>query len=142
MQAHIHVNSAQPPAAFGSALEFHLCSARTQGQLEALVLADEHGLVLAKSGDHAVCAELAAIAPLLGESAYGVPLPPLLRGTEVAVRSVQVYNSRLFLAAIGGVCRARCVVAPFCARRAPYSVKQLTVDSAYGALCLPALRLP
>jgi hypothetical protein len=32
----------------------------------------------------------------------GMPMPPLLRGAEVAIRSVAVYGQNLYLAAVGG----------------------------------------
>lgn len=83
------------------ALRFQIEHARDQARLEALVLADEDGIVVAESGDRAVCEELAAIAPLLGRT-LGMPMPPLLRGAEIAVRSVRVHGRPLYLASIGG----------------------------------------
>ena len=68
------------------ALGFQLEHVRDRGRLEALVLADDDGLSLAAAGDLAVCRELAAVAPLLAKSVLGIPMPPLLRGAEVAVR--------------------------------------------------------
>lgn len=84
------------------ALGFQLEHVRDRGRLEALVLADDDGLVLSTAGDNAVCRELAAIAPLLARSALGMPLPPLLRGAEVAVRIVHVHGQPLYLASVGG----------------------------------------
>jgi hypothetical protein len=84
------------------ALRYQLEYTRDRGSLEALVLADDDGLLIASSGDAAVCAELGAVAPLVVQSALGMPLPPLLKGAEVAVRPVEIYGQRLFLAAVGG----------------------------------------
>jgi hypothetical protein len=84
------------------ALGFQLEHARDRGSLEALVLADDDGLALAGAGDPAVCRELAAVAPLIAKSILGIPLPPLLRGAEVAVRVVRVHNQPLYLASVGG----------------------------------------
>ena len=84
------------------ALRYQLEHARESGGLEALVLADRDGLVVASSGDAAVCAELGAVAPLLGRSLLGMPMPPLLRGADVAVRPVAIYGQNLFLASVGG----------------------------------------
>ncbi|MBW2461321.1 MAG: hypothetical protein JRH11_06715 [Deltaproteobacteria bacterium] len=84
------------------ALRYQLEHTRGQGGLEALVLADEEGLVVASSGDATVCAELGAVAPLLGSTFLGRSMPPLLRGAEVAVRPVAVYGQNLFLASVGG----------------------------------------
>lgn len=83
------------------ALRYQIEHVRDQGRLEAVVLADDHGLPLAESGDRAVCAELAAIAPLISRT-LGLPLPPLLRGADVAVRALRVHGSALYLATIGG----------------------------------------
>ncbi len=84
------------------ALGFQLEHVRDRGRLEALVLADDDGLVLSTAGDSAVCRELAAIAPLLARTALGMPLPPMLRGAEVAVRIVHVHGQPLYLASVGG----------------------------------------
>ena len=83
------------------ALRFQIEHVKDQAKLEALVLADEQGLPLAEAGDTAVCAELAAIAPLIGRT-MGMPLPPLLRGADVAVRSVRIHGQPLYLASVGG----------------------------------------
>jgi hypothetical protein len=84
------------------ALGFQLEHVRDRGGLEALVLADDDGLALAVAGDPAVCRELAAIAPLWAKSILGVPLPPMIRGGEVAVRVVSVHRQPLYLASVGG----------------------------------------
>ncbi len=83
------------------ALRYQIEHVRGQARLEALVLADDAGLVIAESGDRAVCAELAAIAPLLGRT-LKMPMPPLLRGADVAVRTVRVYGQPVHLASVGG----------------------------------------
>jgi len=83
------------------ALRHQIEHARQKGRLEALVLADVHGMPLAEAGDRAVCAELAAIAPLVSRS-LGLPMPPLLRGADVAVRALRVHGQPLFLASVGG----------------------------------------
>jgi hypothetical protein len=84
------------------ALGFQLEHVRGRGRLEALVLADDDGLALATAGDPGVCRELAAIAPLMAKSVLGIPMPPLLRGAEVAVRVVRIHNQPLYLASVGG----------------------------------------
>ena len=84
------------------ALGFQLAHVRDHARLEALVLADDQGLTLSNSGDPAVCRELAAIAPLWAKSIMGIPLPPLLRGAEIAVRIVHVHGQPLYLASVGG----------------------------------------
>jgi len=84
------------------ALRYQLERSREQGGLEALVLADRDGLVVAGSGDPSLCAELGAIAPLVSRTALGLPMPPLLRGGEVSVRSILVHGRNLFMASMGG----------------------------------------
>ena len=84
------------------ALSFQLEHVRDHGRLEALVLADDDGLMLATAGDAAGCRELAAIAPLMVRSILGMPMPPLLRGAEIAVRTLRVHGTPLYLASVGG----------------------------------------
>ena len=73
-----------------------------RGGLEALVLADDQGLVVAAAGEEGVCEELGAIAPLMSRVVMGMALPPLLRGGEVVVRPMRLYGQDLFLACMGG----------------------------------------
>lgn len=47
------------------ALHYQLAMARTEGELDAIVLADTSGVVVAGAGAWPVCEELAAYAPLL-----------------------------------------------------------------------------
>ncbi len=95
----------------GTALRFQLEHTREQGRLEALVLADETGLVVSEAGDPAVCAELAAVAPWMQRSPLGMPMPPLLRGADVHVRTVNVHGVSLHLAGIGGSVARDAVIA-------------------------------
>lgn len=84
------------------ALRYQLEHTREKGHLEALVLASDEGLPVAASGEAAVCAELAAVAPWLGRSVLAMPMSPLLRGAEVACRTIRVHGERLYLVAVGG----------------------------------------
>jgi hypothetical protein len=84
------------------ALRYQIEHARLTGRLEALVLADDSGLPLAYAGDDAVCEELAAMAPFLNRTVMPMPMSPLLRGADVAVRTVRVHGMSLHLASIGG----------------------------------------
>lgn len=85
-----------------AALRYQLEHSRARGGLEALVLADQQGMVVASAGAAEVCEELGAIAPLMTRSVMGMPLPPLLRGGEVVVRPLRLYGQDLYLACIGG----------------------------------------
>ncbi len=84
------------------ALRFQLERTLDRGGLEALVLADAGGFVVAEAGEAGVCEELAAVAPLLAKTILGMRLPPLLRGGEVVVRPIAMSGQELYLAALGG----------------------------------------
>jgi hypothetical protein len=53
------------------ALHYQLSSARARGDLDAIVVADPSGVVVAGAGSWPVCEELAAYAPLLADGAWG-----------------------------------------------------------------------
>lgn len=84
------------------ALRYQLEHSREHGGLEAMVIADEQGLVVAGAGEPGVVEELGAIAPLMSRAVLGMPLPPMLRGGEVAVRPIQLHGQELFVACVGG----------------------------------------
>lgn len=84
------------------ALRYQLEHSRDHGRLEALVLADDGGIVVSGAGDTAICEELAAFGPLMARSPANLPLPDLLRGGEVAVRPLRLHGQELFLVALGG----------------------------------------
>lgn len=52
------------------ALHYQLTSTRARGDLDAIVLADTSGVVVAGAGSWPVCEELAAYAPLLADGAW------------------------------------------------------------------------
>jgi hypothetical protein len=93
------------------ALHYQLAHARHEGRLDAIVVADDAGVVVAGAGAWAVCEELAAYAPLL---AQGVWTEPGLVGdsrvaalrTEVDVQAVDVEGQTVLLCARGGWMRA------------------------------------
>lgn len=84
------------------ALQYQLEHSREHGGLEAMVVADDQGLVVAGAGEPGVVEELGAIAPLMSRAILGMPLPPMLRGGEVVVRPIQMYGQDLFVACMGG----------------------------------------
>ncbi len=53
------------------ALHYQLSSTRARGELDAIVVADTSGVVVAGAGSWPVCEELAAYAPLLADGAWG-----------------------------------------------------------------------
>jgi hypothetical protein len=85
-----------------TALRYQLEHTRERGGIEAIAIGDGSGLLVAFSGDPAVCAEMAAIAPVMGRLAMGARSSPLLRGTELSVRSVRMFGQALFLITAGG----------------------------------------
>src|SRR5258708_15116401 len=88
------------------ALHYQLAKARHEGQLEAIVVADGSGVVVAGSGAWAVCEELAAYAPLLAQGVWSEPgiasasRVAQLR-TQVDVQSVEVDGQTVLLCARG-----------------------------------------
>ncbi len=82
------------------ALRYQLQHSCQQGGIEALVLADEEGLSVAFAGDDAICAELAAMAPLMAKST----LCPVLSiaDSEICIRPFVLYQRQLFLICLGG----------------------------------------
>lgn len=84
-----------------SALGLQLEHARSAGRLDALVLADAAGVVVASAGDRDVCDALGALAPL-GPHARTPGCMSQLTGGDVAVRTFASHGSRLYLAALGG----------------------------------------
>jgi hypothetical protein len=93
------------------ALHYQLTQARHEGRLEAIVVADDAGVVVAGAGSWAVCEELAAYAPLLAQGVWTEPGSTSesrvaeLR-TEVDVQSVEIEGQQVLLCARGGRMRA------------------------------------
>ena len=83
------------------ALALSLDAARTNASIEALVLADERGSVLASSGDRAVCAELGMTVPMMSAAPFGLRSAGLLRGGQIRMKAVSVGARSLWLAAVG-----------------------------------------
>jgi hypothetical protein len=92
------------------ALHYQLAHARHEGSLEAIVVADDSGVVVAGAGSWAVCEELAAYAPLLAQGVWNEPgLIGPSRVAELAapeaqvdVQSVKVDGQTVLLCARGG----------------------------------------
>jgi len=85
------------------ALHYHLASARARGNLDAMVLADGSGIVVAGAGSWAMCEEIAAYAPLLAERD---PAPVSARiealRDAVMVQPLAYSSGPVFLCARGG----------------------------------------
>jgi hypothetical protein len=92
------------------ALHYQLAHARTEGRVEAMVVADDAGLVVAGAGAWAACEELAAYAPLLAQGQWSEP--GSADRTRIAtlrelvdVQPVEVDGQRMLLCARGGTMR-------------------------------------
>ena len=78
------------------ALSYQLAHVRDEACLEALVLADADGLVVAEAGERELCESLAALAPLVTQGA--VPCTHDLPASYVQVRTVVYDGTPLYLA--------------------------------------------
>jgi hypothetical protein len=88
------------------ALHFQLAQGRHQGGLDAIVVADDGGVVVAGAGAWAVCEELGAYAPLLAQcESKGPGQEPTGRLAEIRertdVRSISVDGQKVLLCASG-----------------------------------------
>lgn len=90
--------STDPTTALGIQLE----SARHRGRLEAVVLTDHQGMVLAAAGEDGLCVALGALAPLAPYAKNAACMSELVGHADVAVRSLRTNGSQLYLAAVGG----------------------------------------
>ncbi len=88
------------------ALHYQLAQAKQQGALDAIVLADASGVVVAGAGSWVVCEELAAYAPLFAQNAQNEthdPLPARVASlrAECEVRSMTAAGQPMLLCAMG-----------------------------------------
>jgi hypothetical protein len=93
------------------ALHYQLTQVRHEGRLDAIVLADDAGVVVAGAGAWPACEELAAYAPLLAEGVWNEPaLSADSRVAElrmdVDVQPVDIEGQSVLLCARGGRMRA------------------------------------
>ncbi|HVH43614.1 MAG TPA: hypothetical protein VM925_14765 [Labilithrix sp.] len=84
------------------ALHYQLSSTRTRGDLDAIVVADPSGVVVAGAGSWPVCEELAAYAPLLADGDWASMSTQVSSRVEslrreVDVRSVSIGGQEVLL---------------------------------------------
>jgi hypothetical protein len=98
------------------ALHYQLAQTRQDGELDAIVVSDDSGIVVAGAGAWAVCEELAAHAPLLVQGVWNEPgLARVSRLAELAaqvdVKEVSVDGQTVLLCARAGAGRKKRVSA-------------------------------
>lgn len=72
------------------ALHYQLSETRSRGELDAIVVADSSGVVVAGAGSWPVCEELAAYAPLLAEGTWASMSDSVTSRVDTLRRDVEV----------------------------------------------------
>ncbi len=92
------------------ALHYQLAYARRDGGLDAIVVADPSGVVVAGAGAWSTCEELAAYAPLLEREREAMTVPIASRveslRPQVDVKRLAIEGQEVLLCARGGSMRA------------------------------------
>lgn len=83
------------------ALCLQLEHVRLEGELDALVVAIDNGLLVAGAGERSVCEALGAVAPLIGSPRFNGRIPGPLVGQSIEVRSISLGGEKVFLASVG-----------------------------------------
>ncbi|MBS2013434.1 MAG: hypothetical protein JST00_11130 [Deltaproteobacteria bacterium] len=72
------------------ALHYQLTETRSRGEIDAIVVADASGVVVAGAGSWPVCEELAAFAPLLAEGSWAIMTGEVSSRVESLRKDVEV----------------------------------------------------
>lgn len=72
------------------ALHYQLSETRSRGELDAIVVADSSGVVVAGAGSWPVCEELAAYAPLLAEGSWASMTESVTSRVDTLRRDVEI----------------------------------------------------
>jgi hypothetical protein len=83
------------------ALHYQLAHSKTRSSLEALVLADTSGVVVAGAGSWVVCEELAAYAPLFAQEDASLPPRVATLRAECEVHEMTAGGQPMLLCALG-----------------------------------------
>jgi hypothetical protein len=89
--------------ATGEALQFALDRAVGRGELDAVIISDATGMVVAKSDTDLDLNMLAAILPLVGRGQVTAAIKRGGESRDLTVRPVEVQDEMLYVAALGGV---------------------------------------
>jgi len=92
------------------ALHYKLAYARKNGSLDAIVVADSSGVVVAGAGSWASCEELAAYAPLIARASddeMSLPVASRVESmrSQVGVRTMVIDGQEVLVCARGGAAR-------------------------------------
>jgi hypothetical protein len=71
------------------------------GDLDAVVVAIDNGLLIAGAGERSICEALGAIAPLLGSRGFNGRIPAALEGQSVDVCPVFLEGETVYVASAG-----------------------------------------
>jgi hypothetical protein len=91
------------------ALCLQLEHSRARGQLDAVVVAIDNGLLVAGAGERSVCEALGAVAPLMSSPSFTGRLPGALEGQSVDVREVSLDGETVYIASVGRRSRDACL---------------------------------
>ncbi len=83
------------------ALCLQLEHARARGELDALVVAIDNGLLVAGAGERSICEALGAVAPLMRSPSFNGRLPGALEGQSVDVRELSLEGETVYVASVG-----------------------------------------
>ena len=83
------------------ALCLQLEQIRSEGELDAMVVAIDNGLLIAGAGERSVCEALGAVAPLVGSPSFNGRVPGSLVGQSIDVRSISLEGETVYVAAVG-----------------------------------------
>ena len=83
------------------ALCLQLEQIRSEGELDAMVVAIDNGLLVAGAGERSVCEALGAVAPLVGSPTFNGRVPGSLVGQAIEVRSISLEGETVYVAAVG-----------------------------------------
>ena len=83
------------------ALCLQLEHSRLEGQLDAVVVAIDNGLLVAGAGERSVCEALGAVAPLMSAPSFSGRLPGALEGQNVDVREMLLDGETVYVASVG-----------------------------------------
>lgn len=83
------------------ALHYQLAQSRSQSAVEAIVLADTSGVVVAGAGSWVICEELAAYAPLFSQRDEDLPARVASLRAECEVREMTAGGQPMLLCAMG-----------------------------------------